>query len=99
VGPVLIVEVLELPERVQEVALVPDERCGCREPRPRHATRRYSLIMPSTRGCLRDTMLLKIDRFWWRFQRGSGAQQPVRPVVIVMGLVLAQDPPQMVHSR
>jgi len=55
--------------------------------------------MPSTRGCLRDTMLLKIDRFWWRFQRGSGAQQPVRPVVIVMGLVLAQDPPQMVHSR
>ena len=25
-GPVLIVEVLELPERVQEVALVPDER-------------------------------------------------------------------------
>ena len=28
-------------------------RCGCREPRPRHATRRYSLIMPPTRGCLR----------------------------------------------
>jgi hypothetical protein len=26
VGPVLIVEVLELPERAQEVALVPDER-------------------------------------------------------------------------
>ena len=27
--------------------------CGCREPRPRHATRRYSLTMPPTRGCLR----------------------------------------------
>jgi hypothetical protein len=26
VGPVLVIEVLELPERVQEVALVPDER-------------------------------------------------------------------------
>jgi transitional endoplasmic reticulum ATPase len=28
-------------------------RCGCREPRPRHAIRRYSLIMPLTRACLR----------------------------------------------
>ena len=37
--------------------------CGCREPRPRHATRRYSLIMPLTRACLLDTVLLKIDRF------------------------------------
>ena len=27
--------------------------CGCREPRPRHATRRYSLIRPPTRACLR----------------------------------------------
>jgi hypothetical protein len=42
-----------------------------------------------------DTVLLKIDRFGERFQRGSGVQRPVRPVLIVMGLVLAQDPPQM----
>ena len=27
--------------------------CGCREPHPRHATRRYSLIKPPTRACLR----------------------------------------------
>jgi hypothetical protein len=27
--------------------------CGCREPHPRHATRRYSLIRPPTRACLR----------------------------------------------
>ena len=43
-----------------------------------------------------DTVLLKIDRFGERFQRRSGLQRPVRPVLIVMGLVLAQDPPQMV---
>jgi transposase len=27
--------------------------CACRKPRPRHATRRYSLIRPPTRACLR----------------------------------------------
>jgi putative transposase len=27
--------------------------CGCREPHPPHATRRYSLIRPPTRACLR----------------------------------------------
>ena len=27
--------------------------CRCREPHPRHATRRYSLIRPPTRACLR----------------------------------------------
>ena len=30
-----------------------------------------------------------------RFQRGSGVQRPVRPVLIMVGLVLAQDPPRM----
>jgi len=43
-----------------------------------------------------DAVLLKIDRFGQRFQRRSGVQRPVRPMLIVMGLVLAQDPPQMV---
>ena len=32
---------------------VSDYTCGCREPHPRHATRRYSLIRPPTRACLR----------------------------------------------
>ena len=40
-----------------------------------------------------DVVLLKIDWFGWRFQPGSGVQRPVRPVLIVVGLVLAQDPP------
>ena len=40
-----------------------------------------------------DTMLLKIDRFGEGFQRRSGIERPVRPVLIVMGLVLAQDRP------
>jgi ATP-dependent Clp protease ATP-binding subunit ClpC len=30
-----------------------DEACGCRQSHPRHATRRYSLIVPPTRVCLR----------------------------------------------
>jgi hypothetical protein len=42
-----------------------------------------------------DAVLLKIDRFGERFQRRSGVQRPVRPVLIVMGLVLAQDLPQV----
>src|SRR5258708_14895305 len=42
-----------------------------------------------------DAVLLKIDRFGYRFQRGSAVQGAVRPTLIVVGLVLAQDPPQM----
>jgi len=33
--------------------VVPIFGCACREPCPRHATRRYSLIMPLMRACLR----------------------------------------------
>ena len=33
--------------------IVSDTACGCREAHPRHATRRYSLIRPPTRACLR----------------------------------------------
>jgi hypothetical protein len=42
-----------------------------------------------------DAALLKIDRFGERFQRRSGVQRPVRPVLIVVDLVLMQDLPQM----
>jgi hypothetical protein len=38
-------------------------------------------------------VLVEVDRLWQRFQRGGCVQGPVRPVQIVMGLVLAQDPP------
>ena len=42
-----------------------------------------------------DPVLPEIDRFGQRFQRRSGVQRPVRPVLIVVSLVLAQDQPQM----
>ena len=42
-----------------------------------------------------DVVSLKIDRFGERFQRRGGVQRPVRPVLIVVDLVLAQDLPQM----
>jgi hypothetical protein len=43
-----------------------------------------------------DPALLKIDRLGQRLQRRGAVQRAVRPVLIVVGLVLAQDPPQMV---
>src|ERR1017187_6961080 len=42
-----------------------EKPCTCREPRPCHATRRYSLIMPSTRVSLR--------RRYWSRSTGSGS--------------------------
>ena len=38
---------------------------------------------------------VEIDRFGKGFQRRSGVERAVRPVLIVVGLVLAQDLPQM----
>ena len=44
----------------------PRGACGCRQSHPRHATRRYSLIVPPTRVCLRT-------RYWPRMTGcGSG---------------------------
>src|ERR1017187_4525047 len=74
----------------------PGRSCACRKPRPGHATRRYSLIRPPARVCLRTPVLLKIDRFGQRLQRRGAVQGAVRPVLVVVGLVLGQDPPQMV---
>jgi hypothetical protein len=42
-----------------------------------------------------DAVVLKIDRFGQRFQRRDAEQRAVRVVLIVVSLVLAQDPPQM----
>ena len=42
-----------------------------------------------------DAVLTEIDRFGERLQRRGAAQRAVRPVLIVVDLVLAQDPPQM----
>ena len=46
-----------------------------------------------------DTALLEIDRFGERFQRRSGVERPVRPVLIVMGLVRAGSAADGSHSR
>src|ERR1035441_4359230 len=43
-----------------------------------------------------DAVLTEIDRLGERFQRCGAVQGAVRPVLIVVDLVLAQDPPQMV---
>jgi hypothetical protein len=42
-----------------------------------------------------DAVLLKIDWFGRRFQRRRPVQETVRPVLVVVGLVIAQDLPQM----
>ena len=42
-----------------------------------------------------DAVLVEIDRLGQRFQRQRCVQGAVRPVLIVVGLVLAQDPPQI----
>jgi hypothetical protein len=42
-----------------------------------------------------DAVLVEIDRLGQRFQRQRCVQGAVRPVLIVVGLVLAQDPPHM----
>ena len=46
-------------------------------------------------GLPSDAVPVEIDRYGQGFQRRSCVQGTVRPVLIVVGLVLAQDPPQM----
>ena len=43
-----------------------------------------------------DAVLVEIDRFGQRFQRRGAVQGAVRPMLVVVALVIAQDPPQMV---
>jgi hypothetical protein len=45
--------------RRRSVPLLGMLACGCREPYPRHATRRYSLIRPPTRAVLRTRYSLR----------------------------------------
>src|ERR1035441_8043999 len=47
-------------------------------------------------GVPSDAGLLKIDRVGQRLQRRGAVQGAVRPVLVMVDLVLAQDPPQMV---
>jgi hypothetical protein len=42
-----------------------------------------------------DAVVVEVDWFGQRFQRRGAVQGAVRPVLIVVGLVLAQDPSQM----
>src|ERR1035441_8524555 len=43
-----------------------------------------------------DAVLTEIDRFGQRLQRRGAVQGAVRPMLVVVDLVVAQDPPQMV---
>jgi hypothetical protein len=43
-----------------------------------------------------DAVLVEIDRFRQRLQRRGAVQGAVRPMLVMVDLVLAQDPPQMV---
>ena len=43
-----------------------------------------------------DAILLKIDRFGQRSQRRGTVQRAVRPMLVMVDLVFAQDPPRMV---
>jgi hypothetical protein len=45
-----------------------------------------------------DAVLLKIDRFGQLFERRGAVQGAVRAVLIVVGLVLAQDPVPLEYS-
>src|ERR1022692_2164811 len=42
-----------------------------------------------------DAVQVEVDRLGQRFQRRGAVQKAVRPVLIVVGLVVAQDPPPM----
>jgi len=44
---------------------------------------------------LSDAVQVEVDRLGQRFQRRGAVQKAVRPVLIVVSLVLAQDLPQM----
>src|ERR1019366_1621778 len=47
-------------------------------------------------GVSSDAVLVEIDRFGQRLQRRGAVQGAVRPMLVVVDLVVAQDPPQMV---
>ena len=42
-----------------------------------------------------DAIQVEVGRFGQWFQRRGAVQAAVRPVLIVVGLILVQDPPQM----
>jgi hypothetical protein len=65
------------------------------KPRTCPAMRRYSLIRPPARGCLRARYRLEIGRLGQWFDRRGGVRGAVRPVLMMAGLVLARVPPQM----
>ena len=57
---------------MREPLRISDRSCGCRELHPRHATRRYSLIRPPARACLR-TRYCSRSTGWGSGLRGAAA--------------------------
>src|SRR5437762_2356027 len=58
------------------------------------ANRAMMMLVPLLRAGVQE-LLTAPDRLGERLQRRGAAQRAVRPVLIVVNLVLAQDPPQM----
>ena len=79
---------------LDEYATHYNEHCGCRQPRQRHATRRYSLIMPPTRACLRTRYRSRSTGSGSGFSGAAEFRERCGRCRLV-GLVRAQDPPEM----
>src|ERR1019366_10322826 len=70
--------------------------CACRKPRPRSCDQAIFVDQATGASVSSDAGLLKIDRVGQRFQRRGAVQGAVRPMLVMVDLVVAQDPPQMV---
>src|ERR1039457_4829513 len=70
--------------------------CACRKPRPRSCDQAIFVDQATDASVSSDAVLVEIDRVGQRCQRRGAVQAAVRPVLVVVDLVLAQDPPQMV---
>src|ERR1035441_2322659 len=70
--------------------------CACRKPRPRSCDQAIFVDQATDASVSSDAVLVEIDRVRQRCQRRGAVQRAVRPVLVVVDLVLVQDPPQMV---
>src|ERR1039458_54548 len=69
--------------------------CACRKPRPRSCDQAIFVDQATDASVSSDAVLVEIDRVGQRLQRRGAVQGAVRPMLVMVSLVLAQDPPQM----
>jgi hypothetical protein len=68
------------------------EMCACRKPPPRSCDQAIFVDQATDARMSSDAVLLKIDRVGQRLQRRGAVQRAVRPMLVMVSLVLAQDP-------